>query len=111
MEVGHDSKRPVIFVWLPVDQVIFSPQFPFSLLIQPIIYLFTGFFFLYVKRTPLETYPFLLSSSELKMRGAVRPQLQVPPCRNKESPLKILIPISILRSNRIPIFPIICIQN
>ena len=44
-----------------------------------------------VKRPAFETYPFLLSSSEFKMRGAVPPQTQIPPCRIKESPPKILI--------------------
>ena len=112
MEVGHKSKRPVTFVWLPVEQAIFSsPHFPISLFIQPIIYSFTGFVFLNVKRTPLETFPFLLSSSEFKMIGAVPPHFQMPPWRIKESPLKILISISLLRSYWIPIFRIICIKN
>ena len=102
----------VIFVSLPVDQVILSsPQFPLSLFIQPIIYSFTVCFFLNAKRTPLETYPFLLSSSEFKMIGAVPPQFQMPPCPTKESPLKILISISVLGSYRTPIFRIICTQN
>jgi len=43
--------------------------------IDPTNYLFfTGGFFLGVTRPPLETYPFVLSSSELKMRGTVLPQ-------------------------------------
>jgi hypothetical protein len=95
-----------------VYQAIFSsPHFPLSLFIQPIFYLFTGFFFLNVKRSPLETYHLLLSSSEFKMMGAVPPQFQIPPCRIKESPLKILISIFVLRSYRLPISRIICIQN
>ena len=34
--------------------------------------------------------PFLLSCSVFKVRGAVLPQFQIPPCRIKESPVKIL---------------------
>jgi hypothetical protein len=63
-----------------------------------------------VKRPALENTRFYLVQ-KLRMRGAVPPQIHMSSCCDRESPLRIVLSNSILRTYRIRVFRINSIGN